>query len=353
MKHIITTFILIIIIAFQAKANDFTINGTIKNATGKKIILAEINLTGPISLDSTALSEKGEFSLKAIKTDESLYCLLIGNDPKDIIIFINDANNINIIADVMTIEKGYTVTGSQASNDIKTLNQFLKTSNKNSKSNSVDSFMAQIKAELLKYYTQTKSPALQLYVLELGASIECLGQKEVQDLLQKSLNTYPNNKGLNSFKDLLEKFEKGEEPTSSWNGKGLPNISLLNTKGKMVNISDFKKQYVLLDFWASWCGPCRAQSPYLVKAYNKFKNKNFTIVSVSLDKNKEAWLQAITKDNLTWTQLIDMSSWNSGIAKLFHVNAIPFNVLFDPKGNIIASALQDETLIKKLESILK
>lgn len=125
-----------------------------------------------------------------------------------------------------------------------------------------------------------------------------------------------------------------------------------DTAGKPVSLSSFKGKYVLIDFWASWCRPCRAENPNVVKAFNRFKDKNFTILSVSLDQEKEAWVKAIAKDKLAWTQVSDLQQWNNAVAQLYRVQSIPQNFLVDPNGNIIAKDLRGEDLEKKLCEVL-
>jgi peroxiredoxin len=109
---------------------------------------------------------------------------------------------------------------------------------------------------------------------------------------------------------------------------------------------------VLVDFWASWCRPCRAENPNVVKVYNKFKNKNFTVLGVSLDQEKAAWVKAIEKDKLTWTHVSDLQQWNNAVAQLYRVQSIPQNFLIDPNGNIVAKDLRGEDLEKKLCELL-
>ena len=136
-------------------------------------------------------------------------------------------------------------------------------------------------------------------------------------------------------------------------GKTAPEFSLPDTAGVSVSLSDFRGKYVLLDFWASWCGPCRGENPNVVKAFNEYKDKNFTIIGISLDKDKSKWLKAIADDNLTWTHLSDLKYWDSEIPALYGVRGIPANVLLDPDGVIIAKNITGEDLHQKLKEVIK
>ena len=132
-----------------------------------------------------------------------------------------------------------------------------------------------------------------------------------------------------------------------------PDFELATPEGKLVKLSDFAGKYVLLDFWASWCPPCREENPHVVKAYERFKDKNFTVLGVSLDDSKSRWMQAIQADKLTWTQVSDLKRWDGDVVALYKVDGIPTSFLIDPEGKIIAKNLRGPDLEEFLSKIIK
>jgi peroxiredoxin len=135
-------------------------------------------------------------------------------------------------------------------------------------------------------------------------------------------------------------------------GQISPEIEMPNPDGQMIKLSSFRGKYVLVDFWAKWCGPCRKENPNVVKAYHKFKDKGFEVFGVSLDRNHADWVQAIEEDGLTWTHVSDLKYFESKAASDFNISAIPFSILLDPQGKIIAKNLRGAALDKKLEEVL-
>jgi peroxiredoxin len=136
-------------------------------------------------------------------------------------------------------------------------------------------------------------------------------------------------------------------------GRELPDFSQPDTAGKPVSLSSLKGKYVLVDFWASWCGPCRQENPNVVNVFNKYKDKNFTVLGVSLDKSRKPWIDAIAADQLTWTHISDLKGWQNSVAMQFQIQSIPQNFLIDPSGKVIAKNLRGEALEQKISSLIK
>lgn len=166
----------------------------------------------------------------------------------------------------------------------------------------------------------------------------------VADKLKKEWPSYSQSKTFINFVDQMRATAIGQPA---------PEIALADPNGQVIKLSSMKGKYVLVDFWAKWCGPCRQENPNVVRVYNKYKDKGFTVYGVSLDRNKQDWLQAIQQDGLTWTHVSDLKFWQSEAAKTYNITAIPFSLLLDPNGIIIAKNLRGAELENKLAEIFQ
>jgi peroxiredoxin len=168
--------------------------------------------------------------------------------------------------------------------------------------------------------------------------------EEVAGKLKKDWGSFSHAKSFIAYVDKLKTTAIGQPA---------PEIALPNPEGQVVSLSSMKGKYVLVDFWAKWCGPCRQENPNVVRVFNKYKDKGFTVFGVSLDRSKEDWIKAIKEDNLTWTHVSDLKYWQSDAAKTYSISAIPFSLLLDPNGVIIAKNLRGPALESKLAEIFE
>jgi peroxiredoxin len=372
------------------KKGTFTVTGTFKNGDVltaeagpiSKVYLMEVSYgqdQPPVVLDSAKLPvSNGSFTVSGVTHNQEIFELVFGTNALAVPL-INDASEVRVNVDLGKKDDFYEVSGSEASTQLRdfikafgkkdyTVEKVTRTADSLREAKAPDSLqsiaMGQANNALqdlnvfLKQFINT-CPNPTLAALALSFSSRSLPPAEFQASLIDQLKKYPDNEALVGLKKDYDKraqqmeAQQQEEAEKSWVGKQAPDLTLPDANGKMVSISSFRGKYLLVDFWASWCGPCRAENPNVVTAYNEFKGKNFTILGVSLDKEKDAWQQAIRADHLAWTHVSDLKFWQSEAVNTFGFNGIPFNVLIDPQGKIIAQALRGDDLENELRSVLK
>jgi len=202
----------------------------------------------------------------------------------------------------------------------------------------------EVRAIKMKYFNENVKNVFSAYLLlrDLGYEIEL---KEMQDLVAKFDTTIAKHKYTTKIVERIDVLKKVDI------GQIAPDFSQNDPSGKPIALSSFKGKYVLIDFWASWCRPCRAENPNNVAMYKKYNKKGFEIFGVSLDNNKENWEKAIKDDGLTWAHVSDVQGWKNAVAKIYGVNSIPHTVLLDKEGKIIAKNLRGDDLKAKLEEL--
>ena len=391
MRKIVLSVLVISLLASckDKESKSFTVSGVLHNAPSKVVYIEESDITtGKKTLkDSSAIAADGKFSISLDAPPNAIYNLLLQNDVSQFVTLINDASKISVDADFAKRTDFYTVTGSNASKSIQeylgkiTAMQgdrvtiyFQIDSLKKNNGDSLLILDLSIKQQQItieeKTYTQqtiqqSTNSSLSLFILSTyqgmardpNFRVNGFTDQEVVALLTDVLNKFPDRTDIAGIRNSMEteiQRANASTPKTIWVGRQAPEISLPDTKGKTVKLSSFRGKYVLVDFWASWCGPCRHENPNVVQAFNQFKNKNFTILGVSLDRpgQKENWLKAIKEDNLTWTHVSDLKFWQSEVVPVYQVSGIPYNVLVDPDGKIVAENLRGSALEQKLQEVL-
>ena len=305
----------------------YIIDGEISDVKDGMVYLKKYVDKSFVDVDSALITD-GKFKFEGVVLEALAHGLTTQKESRRPLVFFLDNDVMNV--KLNESDKKLIVTGSPV-NDIYMANAPIV----RSKGYSLDSLLSVHSASPVSAYFVVKDFAYKLNLEEM---------KSVRSKLDVSLDGTFYVQQIESMIARMEKVQVGSEA---------PDFTLPDLNGNPVSLSSFRGKYVLVDFWAAWCPDCRKENPNIVSAWEKYKNKNFAILGVSLDRNRDQWLAAIEKDKLTWTQVSDLKYWSSEAAVLYCIRWIPMSFLIDPEGKIVAIGLEGEELHNKLEELLK
>ena len=362
-------FVLVAVMAFAGckDKESFTIEGKFENYTPQaKVYLYKVEKADEKPLDSTVLSDKGDFKFSNTTPDVDFFRVKI--DKSEYMLIAKNGDHIKLSADLANKSFAYTLSGAAEADKLEELNknrnqyfsrmaviqsQFEETvaaqpQNRDMIANQMRPALIKENEDLINYTLKfamenTNSLAGFYAINSLNPDEYAPQMLEYADKIRSNFN---KNAAVTDFLVRMAKLKTVQS------GAVAPDFTINTIDGKKIKLSDFKGKYVLLDFWASWCQPCRQENPNVVKAYQSYKNNNFTVFSVSLDKDPSAWKQAVEEDHLAWTHASDLKDFEGPSVRLYQVESIPSSFLIDPSGKIIAKNLRGSDLEEFLNRTL-
>ena len=356
---------------------NFSVKGTIKDADGLMLYVEAPSDKGTIPVAECEIDSDGSFEIIGNIPGLGYYFLRLGNEQNSLIpITLRPEDHLKINTTVATFVSEPNASGTDWSS---TMNSYLKEFNRfqqaqeklqmNAENRSKEEVSKLFlnekrKMEAFSRARMIKNPSNAYNII---LSMDLLPSMSFEDWDPNNLETlrsvteafeekYIGQPAAETFRNQYEQIEIAYyDYSSTLNGtQAAPEIALPNPDGKVLKLSDLKGKVVLIDFWASWCGPCRAENPNVVRLYEKYKNKGFTVFSVSLDDEKSKWKDAIRKDNLSWpTHVSDLKGWKSPVVTSYGFDGIPFTVLVNKEGKMIGKNLRDLKLEEKFNELFK
>lgn len=336
-----------------------TVSGVISNAVGKSLILQEVKSQSMVGLDTLLLDEDGEYEFEFAPPVTGFYRLTV-DDRNAFFLIVSAGDDIVASGDGTNLFKTYTVSGSKESQRLKELNGIL------AQRDSINMVLQQAQATQNQALFQEALATYDGILYEVDRDVKNFINREPAtlsslaalqnlnfdadfayfDQVIKALDGKANgNEIYDMMKSQIEQMRKLAV------GSKAPEIDLPQPNGEHLKLSDLRGKYVLIDFWASWCGPCRRENPNVKRVYEKYHGKGFDILGVSLDKSQQAWLTAIEQDGLQWHHVSDLKYWQSAVVPEYQIQGIPLTFLVDKEGTIIAKNLRGPALENKLAEL--
>lgn len=373
LQYILLIFIFLIFGACRdSEDRTFTITGHVEGMPAQSVILEELGLNDAKLVDSVRSGADGKFVLKGAYQQPGLYGIRLGSQ---FLLMVVDAPEIELKAAWDNLD-AYRISGSQGSASLKHFLDQYEAYNKELIGLKIaqDSLLAKGASDSLLNLVAHEGDRKYTHLIEFvkGYADTTRSLPVAVFGASKLINLHDQTAFLAKFaEDMETRFEPSPLSVDFMQilqaklasqralmrtpqvGHTAPAFTGPSLEGKTHSLSDYRGKYLLIDFWASWCPPCRAENPNVVAAYQKFKDRNFAILGISLDEEKAQWQQAVTEDKLTWDHVSDLKGWESELAALYGVQAIPTNFLVDPSGEIIAVNLRGDDLPRMLERILE
>jgi peroxiredoxin len=380
-------FLAAIVIAAGCKTNSVSISGTLINPVkGKYIYLDELMSKDVKTIDSMKISEKGTFNFKIEIKSPAFYLLKISErnfmtmvlEPGDKMVIQSYYDSLNYPVSIegskgTELMNEYNLTLRSTINKLSGLSNIYRENIKNPKlpeiiqslDSTAQSYLNEINTYTKNYIDNNLTSLVSLIALYQQVAPNAYVLNPSKDYkyylkVDSSLSSlYPGYEPVVALHEQITQLKaelegKAAQATQTGQGTLAPDIILPSPEGDTIKLSSTRGSVVLLDFWASWCSPCRQENPNLVKAYNLYHNKGFQIYQVSLDKTKDAWVKGIEDDQLgKWIHVSDIQYWNSKVVQLYRIESIPANFLLDKEGHIIASNLRGEALQTKLAELFR
>ena len=389
MKHVFALFIGLMLVSCvnmdesgtsenpkEELKDNFVISGKIRNGQNMTFYLEAQAQNGMIEVAKGTSDGTGKFEIKGNIPGYGIYSLRMGETTEKVIpLTLVPNDKVNIEASSATF-KTPTVTGTDWSalmteymkiyNEFDKQNTLLKLNPENLSKEEVNAKYQELSGAVDDFVLEKldADPSNPFNVILIPSAIPSQGFNDwpaenltrLKRVEQSLMDRFPESKYVENLGFQIYQIEQEFNKHQTYNSGTLPapDIEMVNPNGEIMRLSDLRGQYVLVDFWASWCGPCRRENPNVVRLYNKYKNTGFTIFSVSLDENPEAWKEAIAKDKLSWPNHVsDLKRWDSPVIQQYGFTGIPFAVLLNKEGNFMAVNLRGAALEQKLKELFE